>query len=122
MKSIIGYRRVSTVKQGESGLGLEAQDVALRNYASASGGSLLRVYTEVESGSKSDRPELSKAIAHARRSKAQLVVAKLDRLSRNVAFLSALMISGCDCICCDNPNANRHTIHIFVEVAEDVAR
>jgi DNA invertase Pin-like site-specific DNA recombinase len=75
-------------------------------------------FIEVESGKRADRPELAKAIAHAKRCKATLVVAKLDRLSRNVAFLSTLMQSGADFVACDNPHANKLTIHILAAVAE----
>src|SRR4051794_31721081 len=81
---IIGYRRVSTDQQGESGLGLEAQDRNLASYSKTTGGRLLKTYTEVESGKRSDnRPELQKALAHAKRSGAVLAVGVLDRLSRN---------------------------------------
>lgn len=78
-------------------------------------------YVEVESGKNGDRPELAKATAHARRSKATLVVAKLDRLARNVALTSALMESGIDFVACDNPHANKFTIHILAAVAEHEA-
>lgn len=88
----------------------------------AKDGQILKSYTEVESGKRSDRPELGKALAHARRSKATLVVAKLDRLARNVAFLSALMEAGVEFVACDNPAANLLTIHILAAVAEDEAR
>ena len=73
---------------------------------------------EIESGKRKDRPELAKALAHCRRSKATLVVAKLDRLARNVAFTSALMDSNVEFVACDNPHANRLTIHILAAVAE----
>jgi DNA invertase Pin-like site-specific DNA recombinase len=116
---LIGYRRVSTKKQGESGLGREAQDAAIDAHAKSAGGKVLASYTEVESGKRSDRPELARALAHARRAKATLVVAKLDRLSRNVAFLSALMESKVPFICCDNPHATPLTVHILAAVAED---
>lgn len=119
---LIGYYRVSTKKQGDSGLGLEAQQAAVKSFAAASGATILAAYTEVESGKLADRPELAKAVAHARRAKAKLVIAKLDRLARNVAFLSALMDSGCEFVACDNPHANRLTIHILAAVAEDEAR
>jgi DNA invertase Pin-like site-specific DNA recombinase len=115
---IVGYMRVSTKGQGESGLGLEAQRTALEAYAKQTGGLLAMVYTEVESGKLADRPELAKALAHAKRSKATLVVAKLDRLARNVAFLSALMDSKVPFVACDNPHANRLTLHILAAVAE----
>jgi DNA invertase Pin-like site-specific DNA recombinase len=80
------------------------------------------MYTEVESGKLASRPELLKALAHARRSKATLVVAKLDRLARNVAFLSALMESNVSFIACDQPQANRLTLHILAAVAEAEAK
>jgi len=121
-QKIIGYFRVSTRQQGVSGLGLEAQEAAVNDYAGHSGAEVLCAYTEVETGKRADRPELLKAIAHAKRSKAQLVVAKLDRLARNVAFTSALMESGADFVACDNPHANRLTIHILAAVAEDEAK
>lgn len=121
-KFFIGYVRVSTKGQGESGLGLEGQQVAIDAHAAHSGAVVARLYTEVESGRKSDRPQLAAALAHAKRSKATLVVAKLDRLARNVAFTSALMESGVDFVACDNPHANRLTIHILAAVAEDEAR
>ena len=89
-KKIVAYFRVSTKKQGSSGLGLEGQKSAVAEYIGRAG-SLVAEYVEVESGRSKTRPELLKAIAHAKRSKATLVVAKLDRLARNVAFTSALM-------------------------------
>jgi DNA invertase Pin-like site-specific DNA recombinase len=116
--SIIGYYRVSTSKQGESGLGLEAQQAAVEAFAKANNGIIVKTYREVESGKRSDRPELTKAIAHAKRCKGKLVVAKLDRLARNVAFTSALMESKVDFTACDNPHANRLTVHILAAVAE----
>jgi DNA invertase Pin-like site-specific DNA recombinase len=118
---IIAYFRVSTRKQGDSGLGLEGQEAAVKTFAQQRGGKILGSYTEVESGKIAERRELNKALAHARRSKAILVVAKLDRLARNVAFLSALMDSGVEFVACDNPHANRLTIHILAAVAEDEA-
>ena len=121
-KKIVAYFRVSTRKQGESGLGLEGQEAAIKAFSLQNGGAILASYTEVESGKIAERRELIKALAHARRSKATLVVAKLDRLARNVAFLSALMDSGVEFVACDNPYANRLTIHILAAVAEDEAR
>jgi DNA invertase Pin-like site-specific DNA recombinase len=122
MGKLIGYRRVSSKCQGESGLGLAAQDKTIADYVKTSGCELVASYTEVESGKRSDRPELLKAIAHARRAGAKLVVAKLDRLSRNVAFLSALMESKVDFIACDNPHATPFTVHILAAVAEHEAK
>ena len=121
-KKIIAYYRVSTKKQGESGLGLEGQEAVVTDYTKREDATLVMAYTEIETGKRSDRPTLAKALAHARRSKATLVVAKLDRLARNVAFLSALMESGADFVACDNPYANRLMIHILAACAEDEAR
>lgn len=122
MVNTIAYFRVSTKRQGESGLGLEAQKTAVESYARQVGASIKATYVEIESGKRGDRPELAKALAHAKRSKATLVVAKLDRLSRNVAFLAAVMDSGCDFVAVDNPAANRLTLHILSAVAEAEAR
>jgi DNA invertase Pin-like site-specific DNA recombinase len=116
--AIVGYLRVSTKGQGESGLGIEAQRAAVEAYARQNGVGFIHWYIEVESGKLADRPELAKALAHARRSKATLVVAKLDRLARNVAFLSALMDSKVPFVACDNPHANRLTLHILAAGAE----
>lgn len=121
MAGIVAYFRVSTKQQGESGLGLEGQASAVEAFAKQSGKTIVVRYTEVETGKRADRPELVKALAHARRAKATLVVAKLDRLARNVAFTSALVRAGVDFLCCDNPHANKLTIHILAAVAEDEA-
>ncbi len=118
---IVAYYRVSTKKQGQSGLGLEAQQNTIADYVSQHGGKLIGEYIEVETGKSKVRPELLKALAHVKRSKAQLVVAKLDRLARNVAFTSALMESKVDFLACDNPHANKFTIHILAAVAEHEA-
>jgi DNA invertase Pin-like site-specific DNA recombinase len=118
---LIAYVRVSTQKQGESGLGLEAQNAAIDLYAKAAGGDVVAIYREIESGTNSERPELAKAVAHAKRVKARLVIAKLDRLARNVHLVSGLMESGVDFVACDNPNANKLTVHILAAVAEDEA-
>ena len=115
---IVSYIRVSTKAQCASGFGLEAQRSAVAAFANERHARVLAEYREVETGKRKDRPELAKALAHCRRSKATLVVAKLDRLARNVAFTSALMDSGVDFVCCDNPHANRLTIHILAAVAE----
>lgn len=117
-KQIVGYVRVSTAGQGASGLGLEAQQAAIDAYAAAHAATVVRVYVEIESGRKIDRPELAKALAHAKRSRATLVVAKLDRLARNVAFLSRIMEAKADFVACDNPAANKLTLHILAAVAE----
>ena len=120
-KPIVAYYRVSTDRQGIRGLGIEAQQAAVEQYTRHTEGNLLAEYREAESGRKSDRPQLREALKHARRVGAVLVVAKLDRLSRNLAFLSALMEARIDFVCCDNPHANRLTLHILAAVAEDEA-
>jgi DNA invertase Pin-like site-specific DNA recombinase len=119
---IVGYLRVSTKGQGESGLGLEAQRAAVEAYARQNGVDFTHWYTEVESGKRSDRPELAKALAHAKRNKCKLVVAKLDRLSRNLAFLSALMESKVPLVCCDNPAATELTLGILAVIAQHEAK
>lgn len=117
-KKFIAYYRVSTQRQGQSGLGLEAQVESVRAYLAGVGGELLASYQEVESGRKSKRPELLKAIAHAKAARAVLVVAKLDRLSRNMAFTSMLMESGLEFVCCDMPHVDNFTIHVIAAVAQ----
>jgi DNA invertase Pin-like site-specific DNA recombinase len=114
----IAYYRVSTDRQGRSGLGLEAQRAAVGRYLASMGGTLLAEHTEVETGRRNDRPELQKALAACRKHKARLVIAKLDRLSRNVAFIAALMDAGVEFVACDNPHATRLTLHILAAVAE----
>jgi DNA invertase Pin-like site-specific DNA recombinase len=119
---IVAYYRVSTQKQGQSGLGLEAQQTAVELYSKQNEGQIVKTYTELETGKRADRPQLTKALAHAKCTKAILVVAKLDRLARNVAFTSALMESGADFKACDMPFADRFTIHILAAVAEKEAK
>lgn len=121
-RNLIAYYRVSTVQQGASGLGLEGQEAAVGAYAKATGGAILRTYREVETGKRSDRPELARALADCRRSKAVLCIAKLDRLARNVHFLSGLMEAGVEFVACDMPSANPLTLHIMAAVAEDEAK
>ena len=118
----IAYHRVSTARQGRSGLGLDAQREAIRTHLASISGELLAEFTEIESGRRSDRTELVKALAACRAQRATLIIAKLDRLSRNVAFVSALMESGADFVACDMPAANRLTIHMLAAVAENEAR
>jgi DNA invertase Pin-like site-specific DNA recombinase len=121
-KNLVSYLRVSTKKQGRSGLGLEAQRAAVAEYAKREGLRVVAEYVEVESGKKASRPELAKALSHCRAAKAVLTVAKLDRLARNVAFLSALMEAGLEFVCLDNPHATPFTLHVLAAVAEQEAR
>src|SRR5437016_13166879 len=116
----IAYYRVSTARQGRSGLGLEAQRQAVQTHLR--GEKPIREFTEVESGRRSDRPKLAEALAACRVHKAALVIAKLDRLARNVAFVSNLMDAGVEFEAVDFPQANRLTIHILAAVAEHEAR
>ena len=120
--SSVAYVRVSTKRQERSGLGLAAQQAALDQYHQESGSRLLATYREVETGKTADRPELAKAIAHARRSGATLVVAKLDRLARNAAFLLTLQASGLRMVFLDLPGANELTVGIMALLAEHEAR
>jgi DNA invertase Pin-like site-specific DNA recombinase len=116
----VAYYRVSTDKQGQSGLGLDAQRAAVARFL-GDRGDLLGEFTEVESGkSHSNRPQLLAALEACRRKKggATLVIARLDRLARNVHFISGLMESGVDFVAVDMPQANRLTIHILAAVAE----
>jgi DNA invertase Pin-like site-specific DNA recombinase len=114
----VAYYRVSTSKQGNSGLGLDAQRDAVLTYLTGGEWQLAAEFTEVESGRKSDRPELAKALATCRRIGATLIIAKLDRLARNVAFVSNLMEAGVEFVAVDMPMANKLTVHILAAVAE----
>lgn len=114
----LAYYRVSTEKQGRSGLGLEAQREAVTTYLNGGSWSLVGEVTEVESGKRNDRPKLAEALALCRVHGASLVIAKLDRLARNVAFISNLMESGVEFVAVDFPQANRLTVHILAAVAE----
>ena len=114
----VAYFRVSTDRQGKSGLGLEAQRDAVMNYLNGGRWTLVDEFTEVESGKRNDRPELQRALAACKRQKAKLVIAKLDRLSRNLAFIATLMDSGVEFVAVDNPHANKLTVHILAAVAQ----
>jgi DNA invertase Pin-like site-specific DNA recombinase len=118
----VTYGRVSTARQSASGLGLEAQREAVSRYVAAQGGRIVAEFIEVESGKKIDRPQLAAALAACRRHRAVLVIARLDRLARNVAFVSGLMESGVEFVAADMPMVNRLTIHILAAVAEEEAR
>ena len=110
--------RVSTERQGRSGLGLEAQRKAVDDYLNGGSWQLVREYVEIESGKRNDRPQLAAALALAKATGATLVIAKLDRLARNVAFISNLMESGVEFVAADMPMANRLTVHVLAAVAE----
>jgi DNA invertase Pin-like site-specific DNA recombinase len=114
----VAYFRVSTDKQGKSGLGLEAQREAVFAYLNGASWSLVQEFVEVESGKHSDRPQLTAALAACKKHRAKLVIAKLDRLSRNLAFIATLMDSGVEFVAVDNPHANKLTVHILAAVAQ----
>jgi DNA invertase Pin-like site-specific DNA recombinase len=122
MRKFISYRRVSTADQGKSGLGLEAQAAAIADYVQARGGAVIEDFEEVETGRGSNalekRPKLREAMRAAKRQRATLVVAKLDRLSRNVHFVSGVMESGADFAVADLPRADKTMLHFYAMVAE----
>jgi len=111
----VAYYRVSTSRQGQSGLGLEAQREVCSRYKP------VKEFTEVESGKKSRRPQMEAALDYCRENNCQLVIARLDRLSRNVLFIAQLMESKVDFVCCDFPQANRLTLHMMAAFAEHEA-
>ena len=121
-RNFVAYYRVSTDKQGKSGLGLDAQRKAVVDYLNGGTWKLAAEFTEIESGKKSDRPELARALAAAKRSKATLVIAKLDRLARNVHFISGLMETKVKFVAVDMPEATPFMLHIYAAVAEQEAR
>jgi DNA invertase Pin-like site-specific DNA recombinase len=124
-RNLIGLVRVSTEEQGQSGLGLDAQVAAIEAYRVRTGDTLLKVYREIESGGHddlADRPELLKALAHARRTGATLVIAKLDRLLRSTVAHSALKVARVPFVALDNESANELTLDILVAVAADERR
>lgn len=118
----ISYVRVSTQQQGRSGLGLEAQQAAISAYLKSNGGELVKEYREIESGRHNDRAQLAEALKQCRLLGCVLLIAKLDRLSRNAVFLLRLQDSGIDFVCCDMPGANRMTVGVMALVAEQEAR
>ena len=121
-REFVAYYRVSSVRQGESGLGLDAQRASVEAFVKQSGGTILASYVEVESGKRTDRPQLTKALETARRAKATLLIAKLDRLARNLAFIANLMDAGIDFVAVDQAHASRLTLHILSAFAEDEGR
>lgn len=125
-KKFIAYYRVSTQKQGASGLGLDAQKLAVKNYLEGCTGVLIDEFTEVETGKGANaldkRPELKSALNYCRKNNAILIIAKLDRLARNVHFISGLMESKVKFVACDLPEANELTLHIMAAFAEHEAK
>jgi DNA invertase Pin-like site-specific DNA recombinase len=119
---IVAYYRVSTKRQGKSGLGLEAQKEMVRQLVLAHGASIVAEYIEVETGKSATRPKLLEAIHHARLTNSTLVVAKLDRLARNAVFLLTLRDSGLPLVFCDLPDANELTVGIMAVVAQAEAK
>lgn len=117
----VAYYRVSTARQGASGLGLEAQQQAVRTYLNGGDWRLVGEFTEVESGRKGDRPQLAKALSTCRALRARLVIARIDRLTRDAHFLLGLRDAGVDFVACDMPDANRTTIGIMAILAEHQA-
>ncbi len=118
MKKYVAYYRVSTQKQGESGLGLEAQRRCVAEMVSSRAGEIIADFQDIESGKKNDRPELLKAIRQTKEKGATLIIAKLDRLARNAAFILELRDSGIDFVACDIPEANSLTIGIMAILAQ----
>ena len=121
MNHFVSYLRVSTDRQGKSGLGLEAQRKAVADHV-AGKGEIAAEYVEIESGKKNDRPQLASALAEAKRIGAVLLIAKLDRLARNVAFIANLLEAGVEIAAADMPEANRFLLHVMAAVAEHEAQ
>lgn len=118
MADFVIYLRCSTGKQQASGLGIEAQREAVERYAAQTGGTIIAEYTETESGAKSDRPQLAKALAHCRRAKATLLIARLDRLSRSLSFVAQLLDANVEIRCADMPEANRLLLQMLAVFSE----
>jgi DNA invertase Pin-like site-specific DNA recombinase len=119
MTQFVAYLRVSTMRQGASGLGIEAQREAVARYVASAGGQIVAEVVETESGKRGDRPELARALAACRAHRATLLIAKLDRLTRNVHFISGLMKSGVPFVAVDMPNATPFMLHVYAAVAEE---
>ena len=116
------YLRGRTSRQRNGGLGMDAQHAAVVEFLRQHGGTIVAQYVEVESGNRSTRPELAMALEAARKGKATLLIAKLDRLARNQVFIANLKDAGVDFVACDQPFASRLTLHILAAEAEDEAR
>ena len=118
----VAYYRVSTIQQGQFGFSIEAQRAAVQDYVATNPGFVVAEFSEVMSGRKDSRPELAKALSMCRIARAVLVIARLDRLSRNVEMIARLMESRLEFVAVDFPHANRFTIHILAAVAEYESR
>jgi DNA invertase Pin-like site-specific DNA recombinase len=121
-RAFVPYLRVSTERQGRSGLGLEAQQTAIAAFLGQGDTLIEPPFVEVESGRNSDRPMLKAALARCRKTGATLLIARLDRLARNVRFIAALMEEGVPFVACDMPNATPFMLHVYAAVAEEEAR
>ena len=117
MKIAITYYRVSTDRQGRSGLGLEAQEKSVKDFSKFIGLKIIKEFREIESGRKTKRPVLQEALLECKRQNAVLLIAKLDRLGRNVAFISRLMEANVEFVAADNPYANKLMVHIMAAFA-----
>ena len=122
MNKAVSYLRVSTAKQGKSGLGLEAQRMSIGRLLGEKGTELIKEFVDIETGSRNERKGLEDAIAYAKKTDALLVIAKLDRVSRRVSFIAALMESGIKFAIADLPNANAFQIHIYAALAQEERR
>lgn len=119
---LVSYIRVSTQRQGDSGLGLDAQRSCVQQYADSTSSTIVAEYVEVESGKRTNRAQLAAAIGFCRKNDATLVIAKLDRLARNVHFVSGLLESGVRFHAADMPNADKFMLHVYAAMAEEEGR
>ena len=122
MARFVAYYRVSTAGQGRSGLGLDAQREAVARHVAGAGGRIIAEFMEVESGKRDARPQLAAALAACHAHRATLLVAKLDRLARNVRFIAGLMESGVPFVACDMPNSTPFMLHVYAAVAQEEGR
>ena len=118
MTNFVSYFRVSTARQGQSGLGLDAQRTAVENFVRAGDWTPVGEFIETESGKRNDRPQLAAALAQCKKDGATLIIAKLDRLARNVHFITGLMEAGVEFICADAPEADRTFLQMAAVFAE----